>query len=164
MMQREPMLEKTFLKLTAELEQLKNVERAKIGKVIEEARELGDLKENSEYHSAKEKQGWIETRIIEVTDLLSRAQVVNPAVLCHDRVCFGSCVTVIDIDNDTTLTYTIVGSVESNPSKSLISMNSPVARALMGKEEGDEIDVILPNAQRSFEIESICYIEIEIEG
>lgn len=163
-MQREPMLEKTFLKLTAELEQLKNVERAKIGKVIEEARELGDLKENSEYHSAKEKQGWIETRIIEVTDLLSRAQVVNPAVLCHDRVCFGSCVTVIDIDNDTTLTYTIVGSVESNPSKSLISMNSPVARALMGKEEGDEIDVILPNGQRSFEIESICYIEIEIEG
>ncbi len=163
-MQREPMLEKTFLKLTAELEQLKNVERAKIGKVIEEARELGDLKENSEYHSAKEKQGWIETRIIEVTDLLSRAQVVNPAVLCHDRVCFGSCVTVIDIDNDTTLTYTIVGSVESNPSKSLISMNSPVARALMGKEEGDEIDVILPNGQRSFEIETICYIEIEIEG
>ncbi len=163
-MQREPMLEKTFLKLTAELEQLKNVERAKIGKVIEEARELGDLKENSEYHSAKEKQGWIETRIIEVTDLLSRAQVVNPAVLCHDRVCFGSCVTLIDIDNDTTLTYTIVGSVESNPSKSLISMNSPVARALMGKEEGDEIDVILPNGQRSFEIESICYIEIEIEG
>ncbi|TQV63665.1 MAG: transcription elongation factor GreA [Sulfurovum sp.] len=163
-MQREPMLEKTFLKLTAELEQLKNVERAKIGKVIEEARELGDLKENSEYHSAKEKQGWIETRIIEVTDLLSRAQVVNPAILCHDRVCFGSCVTVIDIDNDTTLTYTIVGSVESNPSKSLISMNSPVARALMGKEEGDEIDVILPNGQRSFEIETICYIEIEIEG
>jgi len=163
-MQREPMLEKTFLKLTAELEQLKNVERAKIGKVIEEARELGDLKENSEYHSAKEKQGWIETRIIEVTDLLSRAQVVNPAVLCHDRVCFGSCVTLIDMDNDTVLTYTIVGSVESNPSKSLISMNSPVARALMGKEEGDEIDVILPNGQRSFEIESICYIEIEIEG
>ncbi|MBD3794334.1 MAG: transcription elongation factor GreA [Epsilonproteobacteria bacterium] len=162
-MQREPMLEKTFLKLTAELEQLKNVERAKIGKVIEEARELGDLKENSEYHSAKEKQGWIETRIIEVTDLLSRAQVINPAVLCHDRVCFGSCVTLIDIDNDARLTYTIVGSVESNPSKSLISINSPVARALMGKKEGDEIDVILPNGQRSFEIESICYIEIEIE-
>jgi len=162
-MQREPMLEKTFLKLTSELEQLKNVERAKIGKVIEEARELGDLKENSEYHSAKEKQGWIETRIIEVTDLLSRAQVINPAMLCHDRVCFGSCVTLIDIDNDKTLTYTIVGSQESNPTKALISINSPVARALMGKEQGDEVDVVLPHGQRSFEIDMICYIEIEIE-
>ena len=161
-MQKEPMLQETFEKLSRELEQLKNVERAAIAKVIDEARALGDLKENAEYHAAKEKQGLMEARIIELQDLLSRAQVIDPSTLPHERVSFGSTVVLVDHDTDEEVTYVIVGSQESNPGKGLISIQSPMARALLGKEEGEEVELQLPGGQKRFDVEEIKYVPIEL--
>jgi len=157
------MLRSTFEKLSKELEQLKNEERAKIAKIIDEARELGDLKENAEYHAAKEKQGLMEARINELTDLISRAQVIDPSTLPHNRVSFGSTVLLIDQDSDEELCYTIVGTQESNPNKGLISIESPMAKALLGKEEGDEVEVKLPGGVKRYDIEEIYYKPIECE-
>ena len=159
-MQKEPMLQSTYQKLTLELERLKTVERAAIAKVIDEARALGDLKENAEYHAAKEKQGLMEARIIELTDLTGRAQVVDPATLAHDRVSFGSTVVLVDQATDEEVTYTIVGSQESNPNEGLISLQSPMARALIGKEEGDEVTLQLAGGKKVFDIEEVLYQEI----
>lgn len=155
------MLQETFNKLSQELEQLKSQERAKIAKIIDEARELGDLKENAEYHAAKEKQGLMEARIIELQDLIARAQVIDPSTLAHDRVSFGSTVILTDQDTDEEVTYTIVGTQESNPSKGLISIESPMARALLGKEEGDEVEINLPSGVKRYDIEEVCYKPIE---
>ncbi len=161
-MQKVPMLEVTYKKLSEELEQLKSQERAKIAKIIDEARELGDLKENAEYHSAKERQGLMEARITELTDIIGRAQVIDPSTLAHERISFGSTVVLIDQDTDEELTYTIVGVQESNPNKGLISIQSPMARALLGKEEGDEVELNLPNGKKSFDIEEVKYTPIEL--
>ncbi len=161
-MQKVPMLEVTYRKLTQELEQLKNEERANIAREIDKARELGDLKENAEYHSAKERQGLMEARIAELTDITGRAQVIDPSKLAHERVSFGSTVVLIDQDSDEELIYTIVGVQESNPSKGLISIQSPMARALLGKEEGDEVELMLPSGKRAFDIEEIKYVPIEL--
>ncbi len=155
------MLETTYRKLSEELDQLKSEERAKIAKIIDTARELGDLKENAEYHSAKEQQGLMEARIAELTDLTGRAQVIDPSKLAHERVSFGSTVVLIDED-DEEITYTIVGVQESNPSKGLISIESPMARALLGKEEGDVVEIQLPAGLKSFDIEEIKYVPIEL--
>lgn len=157
------MLDQTYQKLTRELEHLKTVERATIAKIIDEARALGDLKENAEYHAAKEKQGMMEARIIELGDILSRAHIIEPSSLVHTRVCFGSTVKLIDLDSDEVITYTIVGSQESKPSCGLISIFSPLAKALLGKVEGDEIEVTLPNGKKCYEISSVCYQEICIK-
>jgi len=154
-MDKEPMLKSTFERLSKELEQLKNVERAKIAKAIDQARELGDLKENAEYHAAKEKQGLMEARIIELTDIVGRAHIIDPKSLPHTRVSFGSTVELIDLDDESKVTYTIVGSQESDPIKGFISISSPMGRALIGKEEGDEIEINLPNGTKEFEIEAI---------
>jgi transcription elongation factor GreA len=153
--QKEPMLQITFNKLSKELEQLKTVERAKIAKIIDTARELGDLKENAEYHAAKDKQGLMEARIIELTDLIGRAHIIDPTLLPHNRVSFGSTVELIDQDDDSQICYTIVGSQESNPEKGLISISSPMGKALLGKEEGDEVEINLPNGKKIFDIEEI---------
>jgi transcription elongation factor GreA len=161
-MQKEPMLKVTYDKLSTELEQLKTVERAKIAKVIDRARELGDLKENAEYHAAKDKQGLMEARILDLTDLVGRAQVIDPEKLSHNRVSFGSTVELVDQDDDTEVTYTLVGSQESNPDKGLISIGSPMARALLGKEEGDEVEISLPTGKKVFDVESVSYVEIEL--
>jgi transcription elongation factor GreA len=161
--QKEPMLRETFDKLSKELEQLKNVERAAIAKIIDEARALGDLKENAEYHAAKEKQGMMEARISELTDLVGRAQVVDPSGLPHQRISFGSTVTLVDLDTDEAITYTIVGGQESNPDRGLISFQSPLARLLLGKEEGDEIKANLPSGKKHYEIEEVFYREIELD-
>jgi len=161
--QKEPMLESSYKKLTLELEQLKTVERAAIAKVIDEARALGDLKENAEYHAAKEKQGHMEARIIELTDLTGRAQVIDPSTLAHERVSFGSTVVLVDQATDEEVTYTLVGSQESNPNKGLISLQSPMARALIGKEEGDEVELQLAGGKKMFDIEEILYQEIVLE-
>ncbi len=149
------MLQITFNKLSKELEQLKTVERAKIAKIIDTARELGDLKENAEYHAAKDKQGLMEARIIELTDLIGRAHIIDPTLLPHNRVSFGSTVELIDQDDDSQICYTIVGSQESNPEKGLISISSPMGKALLGKEEGDEVEINLPNGKKIFDIEEI---------
>ena len=160
--QKEPMLEETFKKLSHELEQLKTHERGKIAKVIDEARELGDLKENAEYHAAKEKQGLMEARIAELTDIIGRAQVVDPSALAHERVSFGSTVILSDQTSGEEVKYAIVGSMEAQPEKGLISFQSPMARALIGKEEGDEVEVALPGGKKKFDIEEILYEEISL--
>ena len=162
-MQKEPMLNETYQRLTKELEQLKTVERVNIAKIIDEARALGDLKENAEYHAAKDKQGHMESRIIELQDLLSRAQVVDPASFQHTRVSFGSTVTLCDLSDDSECKYTIVGAQESSPAKGLISIFSPLAKSIMGREEGDEVEVALPGGSKQYAIEEICFQEIYIE-
>ena len=154
------MLKVTFDNLSKELEQLKTVERAKIAHIIDVARELGDLKENAEYHAAKDKQGLMEARILDLTDLVGRAQVIEPSTLAHQRVSFGSTIEMVDQEDDSEVTYTLVGSQESNPEKGLISIGSPMARALLGKEEGDEVKISLPSGKKSFDIESVSYQEI----
>ena len=154
------MLQITFNKLSKELEQLKTVERGAIAKVIDTARELGDLKENAEYHAAKDKQGLMEARILDLTDLIGRAQVIDPSKLAHERVSFGSTVELIDQEDDSEVTYTIVGSQESDLSKGWISSGSPMARALLGKEEGDEVTITLPSGKKTFDIESIEAMEL----
>lgn len=159
-MQKEPMLEATFKRLAQELEHLKTVERGVIAQVIDEARALGDLKENAEYHAAREKQGLMEARITELQDVVGRAQVVDPSKLPHKRVSFGSTVVLTDNDSGEEIRYTIVGAYESDPARRLISMQSPVARALIGKEEGDEVEVSLPTGDKNYDIEAIVYEEI----
>ena len=161
--QKEPMLKETYNKLSQELEQLKTVERSVIAKVIDEARELGDLKENAEYHAAKDKQGLMEARIAELTDIVGRAQVVEPSTLPHTRVSFGSTVQLVDQNTDEEVSYTIVGGTESNPSKGLISIQSPMARALIGKEEGDEVSLVLPSGKTTYDIQEISYEEIILD-
>jgi len=154
------MLKVTFDKLSKELEHLKTVERGEIAHVIDVARELGDLKENAEYHAAKDKQGLMEARILDLTDLVGRAQVIDPSTLSHERVSFGSTVELVDQDDDSEVTYTLVGSQESNPDNGLISIGSPMARALLGKEEGDEVAIALPAGKKTFDVESVSYEEI----
>jgi len=154
------MLKVTFDKLSKELEHLKTVERGEIAHVIDVARELGDLKENAEYHAAKDKQGLMEARILDLTDLVGRAQVIDPSALSHERVSFGSTVELVDQDDDSEVTYTLVGSQESNPDNGLISIGSPMARALLGKEEGDEVEITLPAGKKTFDVESVSYEEI----
>ena len=161
-MQKEPMLKATFDKLSKELEHLKTVERGEIAHVIDVARELGDLKENAEYHAAKDKQGLMEARILDLTDLIGRAQVIDPSTLPHERVSFGSTVELVDQEDESEVTYTLVGSQESNPDRGLISIGSPMARVLLGKEEGDEVEITLPSGKKSFDIESVSYKEIEL--
>jgi transcription elongation factor GreA len=158
-MQKEPMLEATYNRLSKELEQLKTVERGVIAKVIDTARELGDLKENAEYHAAKDKQGLMEARILDLTDLVARAHVIDPVCLPHKRVSFGSKVELIDQEDDSEICYSIVGSQESNPEKGLISIGSPMGKALLGKEEGDEVEINLPNGKKVFDIENISCMD-----
>jgi len=156
------MLEVTYKKLSEELEQLKTHERGNIAAIIDEARAQGDLKENAEYHAAKDEQGLMEARIAELTDVVGRAQVIDPATLAHTRISFGSTVELIDQNTDEEVTYTIVGGQESNPSKGLISIQSPLAKALLGKEEGDEVNITLPAGKKMYDIEEVSYVEINI--
>ena len=154
------MLAVTYKKLSEELEQLKTHERGNIAAIIDEARAQGDLKENAEYHAAKDQQGLMEARIAELTDVVGRAQVVDPSTLAHDRVSFGSTVELVDQETDEELIYTIVGGQESNPSKGLISFQSPLAKVLLGKEEGDEVSITLPSGKKIYDIEEVSYVEI----
>ncbi len=159
----EPMTKYGYEKLQAEMTYLKMVERPQTVKDIEEALEHGDLKENAEYHAAKEKQRLIDGRMIELSDLISNAQIVDPSALEHAKVSFGSTVVLSDMESGEEKTYTIVGGCESNPDIGLISFNSPLAKQLLGRQEGDEVKVRLPNGEKEFEIESITYQEIVFE-
>jgi len=160
--QKEPMLEVTYIKLSEELENLKTHERGKIATIIDEARAQGDLKENAEYHAAKDEQGHMEARIAELTDVVGRAQIVDPSTLTHERISFGSTVELVDQTTDEEVTYTIVGGQESNPSKGLISFQSPLAKVLLGKEEGDEVSLNLPAGKKTYDIENVSFVEIEL--
>ena len=162
-MNKEPMTEQGYEKITKELEQLKTVTRGEVAKEIQEARELGDLKENAEYHAAKDKQGLMEGRISFLENLVALAQIINPAELPHEKVSFGSTVTLLDLDSDEEKTYTIVGSVEANADKGYISFNSPLAKQLLGKEEGDDFTAKLPSGEVDFEITEVKYVEITLD-
>ncbi|MCI5071901.1 transcription elongation factor GreA [bacterium] len=154
-MDRVPMTEEGKRNLQEELNQLKNVERPKISADIEEARGHGDLKENAEYHAAKEKQGMVEARIRFLEDQFARAEVIDVNSLSTDKVVFGLTVTLYDAEQDKEMKYRIVGDVESNLEKGDISINSPIARALIGKQEGDIALVRAPGGERELEIVSI---------
>lgn len=163
MEQKEPMTKYGFQRLSDELNTLKTVDLPAVNAEIERAKEYGDLKENSEYHAAREKQAFIGTRIAELGDVISRAQIVDPAELEHARVSFGSTVVLCDMNTDKELTYTIVGGCESNPDMGLISFNSPLAKALLGHEEGDEFSARLPGGEKTFEVIEVKYQEIVFE-
>ncbi len=163
MQQKEPMTEYGYKRLSSELNNLKTVERPAVVIAIEEALEHGDLKENAEYHAAKEKQRMIDSRLHELTDIISIAQIVDPSQLQHSRISFGSTVVLLDVDSDEEVTYTIVGGIESNPDQGLISFNSPLSKQLLGKEEGDEIKARLPGGVKEFEVLEVKYTEIIFE-
>ena len=143
-MDKEPMTLVGYNKVTNDLEFLKSTERPETVVALDEARQLGDLKENAEYHSAKEKLKLIDVQIAELSNTISKAVIVDPSSLPHDRVSFGSTIDLVDVETDDEFTYTIVGGVESNVEKGLISFNSPLAKQLMGKVEGDEFIATLP--------------------
>ncbi len=156
----QPMTLFGYNKLQAEVKDLKEVKRPDIVKAIEEALEHGDLKENAEYHAAKEAQKNIDNRLAELAEILGNSQIVDPSELAHAKVSFGSTVVMTDMDSDEEFTYTIVGGCESNPDNGLISFNSPLAKQLLGKEEGDEVKVKLPSGEKEFEIDEVKYQEI----
>jgi transcription elongation factor GreA len=146
-------------KLRSELHELKSVKRPAIIAAIAEARAHGDLKENAEYHAAREKQGFIEGRIKEIEAKLSHAQVIDVTTMdAQGRVVFGATVDVIDLESDAETTYQIVGEDEADIQQGLISVNSPIARGLIGKEEGDVAVVDTPGGQREFEILEVRYV------
>jgi transcription elongation factor GreA len=144
-------------KLREELRHLRDVERPRISKDIGTAIEMGDLSENAEYHAAKERQGMVEARIKELEDKISRAEVIDPSKLSGDRVAFGATVTVIEVETDKELSYQIVGADESDIENNRISVTSPIARALMGKEPGDEVTVKTPGGKRVLEVVEVAF-------
>lgn len=156
-MEKIPMTRGGCAALEAELKTLKMVERPAIIKAIAEAREHGDLSENAEYHSAREKQSFIEGRIKELEGLLSLADVIDPSKL-SGAIKFGATVELVDEDTDEEKTYQIVGEPESDIENGLLNLKSPLARALIGKEEGDSVEVRTPGGGKSYEIVSVQYI------
>jgi transcription elongation factor GreA len=159
----EPMTLFGYAKLQAEMKDLKHVKRPQTVKDIEEALEHGDLKENAEYHAAKEQQRLIDGRLIELAEIISSAQIVDPSELEHARVSFGSTVVLCDLETDEEITYVIVGGCESNPDIGLISFASPLAKQLLGREEGDDFKAKLPSGEKEYEILEVKYQEIVFE-
>ncbi|GGB94484.1 transcription elongation factor GreA [Marivita lacus] len=156
-MEKLPMTRAGHAALEAELKTLKSSERPAVIQAIAEARELGDLKENAEYHSAREKQGFIEGRIKELEGVLSLVEVIDPTRL-SGPIKFGATVTLVDEDTDEEKTWQIVGEHEANIEKGLLNIKSPIARALIGKDEGDSVEVRTPGGDKSYEVLKIAYI------
>ncbi len=156
-MERVPMTRKGAEALKETLEYLKGEKRHQIVRTIEEARAHGDLSENAEYHAAKEDQGMNEAKIKDLEDRLARAQIIDPATIDSDKVVFGATVSLVD-DDDNAITYQIVGVDEADIEAGKVSITSPIARALIGKEEGDVAVVMAPGGEREYEIEKIEYI------
>ena len=155
-MDKVPMLAEGYEKLTTDLKALRE-ERPRIVDAIEEARAHGDLSENAEYHAAKERQGHVEAQIAEIEDKVTRAQIIDPATLSGDKVVFGATVTLLD-ENDKPIKYQIVGQTEADANKGKISYNSPIGRALIGKQVQDEIEVTVPSGDKFYLIEKIEFV------
>lgn len=154
-MEKIPMTAGGYARLEEELKRLKGEDRPAIIRAIAEARAHGDLSENAEYHAAKERQGFIESRVIELEDKLRRAQVIDPKSLKGDTVKFGATVKVVDADTDQETCYQIVGPDEADIKNGLLSISAPLARALIGKGEGDTIEVSTPGGGKSYEVLSV---------
>ena len=158
-MEKEPITIEGFEKLKKELEELKNTKRPKIVEAIAEARAHGDLKENAEYHAAKEEQSRIESRIIEINDLIARANIIDVTKLeKKDNVIFGSTVQLIDLDTNAKKIYKIVGKEEADIKKNFIYFRSPMGKALIGKKKKEIMTVTTPSGEKNFEITEVKYI------
>jgi transcription elongation factor GreA len=151
-----PMLAEGFEKLTSDLKRLRE-ERPHIIDAIEEARAHGDLSENAEYHAAKERQGQVEASIGDIEDKISRAQIIDPSTLSGDKIVFGATVTLLD-ENDKPLTYQLVGEAEADAKRGMISYNSPLGRALIGRQANDEVEVTVPSGDKYYVVEKIAFI------
>lgn len=154
-MEKIPTTAEGYERLVAELKTLKTVERPAVIRAIAEAREHGDLSENAEYAAARERQSFIEGRVLELEDKISRAEIIDPSKLSSDKVTFGTTVTLADEDTDEEITYTLVGAEESDVSAGRLSIQAPLARAIIGKSVGDTIEVTTPRGSKSYEIVKI---------
>ena len=158
-MDKEPITVIGLKNLKSELENLKNIQRPKVVEAIAEARSHGDLKENAEYHAAKEQQALIESRVIAINDLIARADVIDVTKIDNDgKVIFGSTVKVQDLESNKKISYKLVGQDEADISKNLIFYKSPIGKALIGKNKGDMANVTTPSGERNFEIKDVEYI------
>jgi transcription elongation factor GreA len=157
-MEKIPMTAQGYGALDAELKRLKTTERPTVIGAISEARSHGDLSENAEYHAAKERQSYIEGRIAELEDKLARAQVIDVSKLSGSNVKFGATVTVLDEDTEHKAVYKIVGEDEADVKSGKISITSPIARAMIGKEEGDVVEVAAPGGGKSYEIVAVAWV------
>jgi transcription elongation factor GreA len=157
-MERIPMTAAGYKSLEEEVNQLKNVDRHEVIKMIAEARAHGDLSENAEYHAAKERQSFIEGRVMELEDQIGRADVIDVSKLSGNSVKFGATVTLVDEDSDEKRKFQIVGDVESDARNGRISISSPIARALIGKSKGDTVEVAAPGGARSYEILKVEFV------
>ena len=157
MVEKVPVTAAGYAALNEELKDLKTVQRQDVIRAIAEAREHGDLSENAEYHSARERQSFIEGRIKELEGLISRADVIDPSKLSGSTVKFGATVVVADEDTDEEKTYQIVGETEADIAHGKLNIKSPLARALIGKEEGDSVEVMTPGGGKSYEVVSVKF-------
>jgi transcription elongation factor GreA len=157
MVDKVPMTQEGYSTMQEEVKHLKQGERPRIIRAIEEARAHGDLSENAEYHAAKEAQGWNETRISELEDKLSRAEVIDPGSLSGTTVKFGARLVLVDEDTESEVKYQIVGDFEADVKKGRISISSPIARALIGKKQGDRVEVNTPGGGKSYEIKKVAW-------
>lgn len=157
-MEKVPMTRKGYEALNAELKELKEETRPAVIKAIAEAREHGDLSENAEYHAARERQSFTEGRIQELEGLIGRADVIDPAKMSGDTVRFGATVRIVDEDTDEEKSYQIVGEVEADIDNGRLNMRSPLARALIGKEVGDSVEVSTPGGGKAYEILEVKYV------
>ena len=158
-MDKEPITVKGLENLKSELEDLKNVQRPKVVEAIAEARSHGDLKENAEYHAAKEQQALIESRVVAINDLIARANVIDVTKIENNgKVIFGSTVKLQDLDTDKKISYKLVGQDEADIKKNLIFFKSPIGKALVGKNKNEMVTVSTPSGERNFEIVDVEYI------
>jgi transcription elongation factor GreA len=156
-MDKNPITPEGAARLRDELIHLKSVERPAVIQAIAVAREHGDLKENAEYHAARDKQSFIEGRIKDIEDKLARAEVIDPKKLAGDRVAFGAFVKLANVDSGEEVTYRILGADEADLAKSIISVTSPIARQLIGKQIGDEVKMRMPGGERTYEVLDISF-------
>ena len=160
MSQNEPMTPRGYDELLREFKFLKDVEKPRVNVEKQRAAELGDRSENAEYHAAKEKLRHIDKRLFYLNSMIQKAQMIDPSILDHSRAHFGATIVIMDVNTEEEFSYSICGTLESEPENGLISVHSPLARAMLGKEEGDEFNVQLPSGKKSYEVVGIGYTDI----